>query len=134
MLLGLLLALAMQTPPVAQVVARDMMSNVEEPRQAAARTDAEWAAVWKLHAGDKPLPKVDLKTRTVLAIFLGTRSSGGYGAEIVAVRSQQGVTIVQWTEKRPGPGMVSAQVITSPALIATVPRITGEIRFEKVEP
>jgi hypothetical protein len=124
----------MQTPPVAQVVARDVISHVEEPRQAVARTDAEWVALWKLHAGDKPLPAVDLKTRTVVAIFLGTRSSAGYGAEIVSVRSQQGTTVVRWTEKRPAPGTVSAQVITSPALIATVPRISGEIRFEKVEP
>lgn len=134
MLMGLLLALAMQTGPVAQVVARDMMSNVDEPRQTAARTDAEWAALWKLHTGDKPLPKVDLKTRTVVAIFLGTRNSAGYTAEIVAVRSQQGATVVRWAEKRPGPGTVSAQVITTPALIATLPHTAGEIRFEKVEP
>ena len=134
MLLGLLLAWLMQPAPPTQVVARDTMSQVEDARQSVARTDAEWSALWKLHAGDKPLPKVDLKARTVVAIFLGTRSSAGYGAEIVALQSRQGAMVVQWTERRPAPGTVSAQVITSPALIATIPRYEGEIRFEKVEP
>lgn len=133
MLAGLLLAMAMQSIPVAETVVRDMMSNVEEPKQVAAQTDAEWAALWKLHAGDKALPKVDLKTRTVVAVFLGTRTSAGYSVEITATHPKNGVLIVDWEERRPAPGTVSAQVITSPAVIATIPKFSGEIRFQKVE-
>ena len=73
MLAGLLLAMTIQPAPVAEIVVRDMMSNVEDPKQVASQTDAEWAALWKLHAGDKALPKVDLKTRTVVAVALPTR-------------------------------------------------------------
>ena len=133
MLAGLLLAMAMQSAPAAETVSRDMMSNVEEPKQVAAQTDAEWAALWKLHAGDKAAPKVDLKTRTVVAVFLGTRTSAGHSVEITATHSKNGVLIVDWEERRPAPGTVSAQVITSPAVIATIPKFSGEIRFQKVE-
>ncbi|MEO7158203.1 MAG: protease complex subunit PrcB family protein [Vicinamibacterales bacterium] len=132
MLAGLLFVMAMQSAPVAETVLRDMISNVEAPTQASAQTDAEWAALWKLHAGDKALPKVDLKTRTVVAVFLGTRTSAGYSVEITAARPSDGALIVEWEERRPAPGTVSAQIITSPALIATIPKFSGDIRFQKV--
>jgi PrcB C-terminal len=133
MLAGLFLMLVMQSSPMADIVVRDMMSNVEEPKQAAAQTEAEWAALWKLHAGSKAIPKVDLKARTVVAVFLGTRSSAGYSVEIARVNPKNGAMIVEWQERRPAAGTVSAQVITSPAIIATIPKFAGEIRFQQVQ-
>lgn len=134
MLAALLLSIVVQQPAsVVEIVARDMMSNVDVPKQAAAQTDAEWAALWKLHAGDKALPKIDLQARTVVAVFLGTRTSAGFSVEITAVHPQNGTMVVEWQERRPAPGTVSAQVITSPAVFATIPKFSGDIRFEKVE-
>jgi protease stability complex PrcB-like protein len=136
MLLGLVLAFAMQTGPsksAIETIVTDSMSEVDMPKQVAARTPAEWAALWRQHAGDTALPKVDLAARTVVAVFLGTRSSAGYAVEITGTRHDRGALIVEWSERRPEPGTVSAQVLTSPAHIATIPRFAGEIRFEKVE-
>lgn len=134
MLLGLFLALAVQAAakPVETIVT-DMMSQIEEPMQAAARTPAEWAALWRKHAGDATMPKVDFGSRTVVAVFLGTKPSGGYAVEITGTRHDKGATIVEYRERRPERGQVAAQVLTSPAHIAAIPRITGEIKFEKVE-
>ena len=125
--------LAMQAAPAPAVrsSSREMMSKVEEPKQAVARSAAEWAALWKQHAGDKPMPKVDLKSRTVVAVFLGTRTSAGYTAEITAARQANGALIVEWQERRPARGEVSAQIITSPAIIASIPKFAGEITFAK---
>jgi hypothetical protein len=109
------------------------MSQVEVPKQVAARTPAEWAALWRQHAGDTALPNVDLASRTVVAVFLGTRSSAGYAVEITGTRPDKGGLIVEWRERRPEPGSISAQVLTSPVHIATIPKFAGEIRFEKVE-
>lgn len=133
MLLGLFLVFAVQTAPKVETIATDAMSQIEEPMQVAARSAAEWAALWRKHAGDSPLPKVDFATRTVVAVFMGTRSSGGYAVEISGTRQDKGTTIVEYRERRPEPGQVAAMVITSPAHIAAIPRVTGEIRFEKVE-
>lgn len=132
MLIGLVLMLAMQSTPM-QTIATDMMSQVESPKQAVARTPAEWTALWRLHAGDTALPRVDFGSRTVVAVFLGTRASAGYAVEITGTRQDKGALIVQWRERRPEPGTVTAQVITSPAHIATIPKFAGEIRFEKAE-
>lgn len=132
MLLGLVLMLAMQSSSLETIVT-DVMSQVESPKQAVARTPAEWAKLWREHAGEKAAPRVDFASRTVVAVFLGERSSAGYLVEMTGTRQDKGVLVVEWSERRPERGQISAQVITSPAHIATVPKFSGEIRFEKVE-
>ena len=135
MLLGLFLAFAMQAgSSKVETIVTDMMSQIEDPMQAAARTPAEWTALWRKHAGDAAMPKVDLGSRTVVAVFMGTRGSAGYAVEITGTRQEKGVTIIEWRERHPEPGQVSAQVITSPAHIATIPKTAGEIKFLKAEP
>ena len=131
----LAVALAAQAGAVpVQTIAKDVMSQVEMPKQAVAHDAAEWAALWRQHAPRQPVPAVDFKTRTVVAVFLGTRSTAGYAVEITGTRQEKGALIVQWSERRPGRGDITAQVITSPAAIASIPRFTGEIKFEKVDP
>lgn len=131
---GIILAVVLQmaAPAPFQTVARDMMSQVDMPRQVVVRTQDEWTALWKQHTmGDAP--KVDFATRTVVAVFLGTRMSAGFSAEFVGTKEAAGVLTVQWREVRPERGMVAAQVLTSPMHAASMPRFGGEIRFEKVE-
>jgi hypothetical protein len=132
-LLPLILVSAMQAaPPGVQVLSRDMMSQVDEPKQVVARNASEWAALWREHAGAKPLPAVDFGSRMVVAIFVGSRSSAGYSADVTRLRPADGALVIEWQERSPAPGEVSAQVMTSPAAIVTVPRFDGKITFEKV--
>jgi hypothetical protein len=134
MMLPFILAIAMQAAPSpsVQVVSREMMSQVEDPKQAVARSAAEFAALWKQHTG-KPMPAIDFGSRMVVAVFLGTRSSAGYAADIVRTRQEGGKLIVEWQERKPGRDEVSAQILTSPAIVATIPKFDGEVTFEKVE-
>jgi len=131
-LVPLLFAAFLQMSPSPMVtIARDMMSGIDEPRQSVARSADEWTTLWRAHAGDKPAPKVDFARRTVLAVFLGTRTSAGYAVEIVATRAEGTGLVVQWSERQPERGMVSAQILTSPSHLVTVPKVAGAIRFEK---
>ncbi len=135
MLLGIFLSFAVQAAsPAIQTVVTDSLSQVEDPKQAIARTPAECEALWRQHAGPAPVPKVDFASRTVVAVFLGTRSSAGYGVEITGTRTEKETLVVEWRERRPKPGDLTAQVITSHAHIATIPKFAGEIRFAKVSP
>ena len=133
--ISLILVMALQAamPVQVTIISRELMSMVDEPKQAVARSAAEWSALWRQHAGDKPLPAVDFGSRTVVAVFLGTRSSAGFAVDITSVHEANGGLIVRWQERRPESGDVSAQVLTSPAVIASVPKCAGEIKFEKVE-
>ncbi len=131
----LAVTLAMQTgaSPV-QTIAKEMMSQIDEPKQAVVRDATEFAELWRQHAPAKPAPAVDFKTRTVVAVFLGSRMTAGYTVEITGTREDKGTLIVQWQERKPGRDDVTAQIITSPAVIATIPKFSGAITFEKVDP
>jgi hypothetical protein len=127
---SLLLVAAMQQPDI-ETIARDSMSGIELPRQAVARTDGEWAALWQQHAGTKPLPKVDFTKRTVVAVFLGSRPSAGFSVEVSRTRQEGTTLIVEWREVPPPRDSMLAQVITSPAHLVAIPRFDGEVTFEK---
>jgi len=85
-MIPLVLAVLMQTagvppqttPPVLRTIERGQTSWVDSPRQAVARTPQDWAALWGLHAPDRPLPAVDFSTDMVIAIFLGSRPSADF--------------------------------------------------------
>ena len=134
--LTLILVGAMQgaAPAPLAVISREMMSMVDAPRQVVVRSASEWAALWRQHAGDKAVPSVDFGSRMVVAIFLGSRASAGYSAEVTRTRAADGALIVEWQERRPQRGQVSAQVLTSPAVIVSIPKFDGPIKFEQVEP
>lgn len=133
MLLGIFLTFAVQSGPSGiQTVATEAMSQIDDAKQAVARTPSEFAALWKLHAGAAAVPTIDFGSRIVVGVFLGSRNSAGYTVEITGTRQEKGVLVVEWRERRPEPGLVTAQVMTSPAHIVTIPRFPGEVRFEKV--
>jgi hypothetical protein len=129
----LALALVVQAAaPSRTVLADTAMSNVDAPRQAIARTAAEWEALWRAHAGDAPRPDVDLTTRMVAAVFLGTRTTGGISVAVIGTRQERDGLVVEWTERRPARGQVAPQIITMPATIVALPRVDGAVRFEQV--
>ncbi len=127
------LAVVLQGAMPIGTIVRDNMSNVEEPRQTVARTQAEWTALWRAHAGDQPAPKVDFGTHLVAAVFLGSRSTAGYSVEIIRAAVDGRTMTLEWRERRPDRDSILAQVITSPAHLATIPKFGGEIVFKKVD-
>jgi hypothetical protein len=113
---------------------RGQNSQVDAGKQMSARTASEWSALWMQHAGGRALPGVDFSKEVVVAVFLGTRSSAGYGVEIVRAREEGPVLVVSYKETRPAPDSVTAQILTSPYHIVAIPRgSTTNVRFERVD-
>jgi len=121
-----------QSMPSMHTVERGSHSNVDAPRQAVVRTQAEWAALWKTHDYDHPAPVIDFNHDMALAVFMGSRPTGGYATEIVSVDARDGKVVVRYRETAPAPGTITAQVLTSPFHIVTVPRHAGAATFEKL--
>jgi hypothetical protein len=131
LLCAALIVLAMQ-PAAIETIAADSMSGIDTPRQAVARNVKDWAALWQQHAGPgRPAPKVDLTSRTVVAVFLGSRPSAGFRVEITGTRREGKTLIVTWREVAPDRDSLLAQVLTSPAHLVSIPKFDGEITFEK---
>jgi hypothetical protein len=135
MLLPLVLMLSLLTtqPGTPQTIARDTMSQVDAPLQAVAQSAAEWAALWRKHAGNTPPPAIDFGSRTVVAVFVGSRPSAGFTVEITGTREAGATLIVEYQERAPARGDITAQVLTSPAHIVSIQKFAGPIKFEKVQ-
>ena len=106
-------------------------SNIDDRLTASVTTDAEWTALWKKHNFDKPAPKVDFAKEIVVAVFMGSRPTAGFAVEIVSAAERDGKLIVTYRETVPGPGAISAQVLTAPYHIAAVPKSALPVTFEK---
>jgi VWFA-related protein len=110
----------------------DAMSGIDRGEQVVVRTPVEWEALWRRHAAGRPLPAVDFSRDMVVGVFLGSRPSGGFGVQITSTERVGDVLVVKWSEQTPAPGQMAAQVMTAPSFLATVPRHTGQVRFERV--
>ena len=122
-------------PPAApdiKTLEASQFSGIARAREAVARTQAEWDALWREHARPgKPAPPVDFAGRMVVAVFLGSRSTGGYAVTITGTRMDGSTLVVEWREGAPGKRDITAQVLTAPAHLVEMPRHAGEVRFEK---
>jgi protease stability complex PrcB-like protein len=124
-----LMMMAGASPGELRTIARGTLSGIERPRQVVVRTEAEWRALWKEHAPEQDPPPVDFSTRTIVAVFLGSRNTAGYTAEIARIERGPREAIVHVRESRPGRDQMLAQVITTPFHIVSVPLLDGSVTF-----
>ena len=111
-------------------VARGTDSQIAEPREAIARSADEWQTLWSAHSAETT-PTVDFSRFIVIGVFLGTRPTSGYAAEIVRVRSQGPVRTVEYREQRPPADSFNLQVLTAPFHLIRIPR-AETIEFTKL--
>ena len=128
----MLVLLALQGVSPLRVLEKGDQSNVDEPRQVAVRTAAEWKTLWRQHSPDRDQPRVDFGRDMVVGVFLGSRTTAGFSVEIVSALVEQGVLVVRFRETRPQSDRIVAQVITSPYHLVAVPHHSGEVRFENL--
>src|SRR5438093_6848335 len=121
----LLLALMQAPSSPIKTIERGAMSYVEDRRELVVRTPAEWTMFWRGHSPDRALPAVDFSQAMVVGIFLGSRPTAGYSVEIVRTLVRDGALVVQYVEKSPGRGDVTAQMVTMPYHLAAVPKHAG---------
>jgi hypothetical protein len=133
LILATVLAQAAAPAPVPFTsVAQGTRSGIQDARAVAVRSPAEWRTLWKEHTTEPP-PDVDFSRHIVLGVFLGTRPTAGFSVQITSVTAKGSSAVVEVVEGKPRPGVMTAQVITSPFHLVTVPRQFENIEFKKVE-
>jgi hypothetical protein len=128
----ILQAAAATPPPAVTTVEKGQDSVMEDARNVTVRSQAEWMKVWRMHNFEKPAPKVDFAKDMVVGVFMGSRPSAGFSVEIVGTRVEAGKLTVQYREDVPAKGTMSAQILTSPYHLVSVPRVDGDVKFEPV--
>jgi hypothetical protein len=111
------------------VVDEGTLSGIDERRQAVVRTEDEWRALWREHAGEREMPRLDFSRVTVLAVFAGTRPTAGWTVKVKSVLPDADGVRVSLAESGPGPGQMAAQILTAPFQIVSVPRFSGAAVF-----
>lgn len=90
----------------------------------------EWKKLWA-DTFKKDAPEVDWANNVAGAVFLGSKSTGGYGVEFLEPESKDGVMWLQWHEKSPAAGGMVIQAFTQPWAIKLFPRPSGAVTIEQ---
>lgn len=109
-------------------------SNVDNTKQVLVRTEAEWAKLWQQHAADRPRPAVDFSKEMVVGVFMGSQPNAGFSTSVISATPGNGALTVRYKEAMPGPGTVTAQILTFPYHLVAIPKaMVTDVRFEKVQ-
>jgi len=111
--------------------------GVEKPAQLIIRDAKAWADLWaKVHSSVEPkpaLPEVDFQKQIVVAVFAGTKRTGGYSIRIRDIRhdAKADKLLVFVEETSPPPGSITIQVLTQPYHMVLMPKTDKPIEFRR---
>lgn len=111
-------------------------SAITSARNLVIRDAGQFARVWKEHQPqgmEAALPRVDFSRQDVVAVFAGSRPTGGFAVEIGRPQVRSGraeIPVIIW---KPGPGMMVTQAFTSPFAFQAVPKLPRIVRFTVTE-
>ena len=131
-LCSLLVQAVVSTAVPFTTIAQSARSQIQESRQVVVRTAADWLTLWTTH-DSAPAPNVDFSRVIVVGVFLGTRPTAGFSVRITGVTARENSAVVEYVEGKPRPGAMTAQMLTSPFHLVTVPRSIETVEFKKVE-
>jgi hypothetical protein len=95
------------------------------------RDPVDFAELWKRAWPERPVPSVDFATRTVLAVAMGERATGGYSIEVAAVTAENGRLVALVRSIAPGPGCAVTMALTQPVDFVSVPARAVTVRFDE---
>lgn len=88
----------------------------------------EWQSAWRTIGGGRLIPNVNFNTRSIIVAYQGTKPSGGYAIEIAEARLESNVVRVRVNERTPSRGMMQIQILTSPFVAVSIPRVPDAVR------
>jgi ankyrin repeat protein len=99
------------------------------PYETVIRTDAEWRRLWTGLFQNDRVPLIDFDRYVIAAVFLGTKPTGGYGAEFDEPRKEGKNWIISYRELEPK-GFVT-QAFTQPYLMKVFKRKGSSMALRK---
>ena len=98
----------------------------EEPSFQLITNDAQLSAVWNRAYGSRltppSLPDVNFRRETILAVFLATKPTGGYGLEVEDITLEGSDVYTDLRTTEPAEGAITTQALTTPWVLIRVLR------------
>ena len=116
-------------------ISRGNSSGLTERSLLTIRSAEEWQNLWRRHSPHfptpPPLPVIDFARETVIAIFVGTKPTGGYGVEILRVKMSEDKLLALYKETVPPRGAMVTQVLTQPYHMIKIQQSSVEVIFQQ---
>ena len=116
-----------------ETVAQEASSGHDEAKNYVITDEAGWLGVWEKITSNQfpqsPPPAIDFENNVLIGVFMGQRSSGGYGVEITKVVDQGGSVDVQYTEYSPGRTCIVTQALTAPYHVIKIAKTNAPVQF-----
>ncbi len=109
--------------PMTPLAAGSSAVDAPERKNIAVYSEEGLSQVWAMAYGtDAPaLPAVDFSKQYIIAVFAGTRPTGGYGISVSGIKEGDGVRTVAISVASPAEGCMVSQALTSPFELVAVP-------------
>ena len=119
-------------PPDFETISRGTFGGLDEQGDYVINSEGEWSELLnRTQIRFQEQPAIDFSKSTVIAVFLGTRSTGGYTIEIKDIVETDDEVMVYVEETSPGPGENVIMAVTQPYHIVKTKKITKEVVFER---
>ncbi|MCK4665529.1 protease complex subunit PrcB family protein [Candidatus Dependentiae bacterium] len=117
-----------------KTIAKGSYSGHAEKKYYVATNNLAWKVLWdqvnSTIEPKPPLPAIDFKLETIIAVFQGTQSTGGYSIEIIKVIEKKDSIEVTVQERKPKKGHFVTMAITTPYHIIKIPNRNKKIVFK----
>jgi len=95
----------------------------------------EWTALWQQHKSEQstqpPLPTVDFTRESVIVVFIGGRSNGGFYTKITGIMRDVNRLVVIYQEVIAGSYCTANAIVTQPYHIIRLKRTDLPVLFQK---
>ncbi len=98
------------------------LSGIHEERTVVVKDDAAWTRLWNEHAPGRAKPAVDFASQMVVGVFMGNGPSSCYSTAIDGILRTADKILVRELRSVPGPDIMCAMLVTTPAHLAVIPR------------
>lgn len=117
----------------ADATSYSLISGYDTAATLVIRDRPAWQSAWsQLYSQQYPvpaLPDIDFTTEMVVLAATGSRPSSGYDVLFTAATESDGVVTIETALRSPGPGCITASIVTSPVDLARMPMRNGTVVF-----
>lgn len=117
-----------------EIIEKGYYSGIVEKQNLVIDSNESWSILWEhLKSNIEPapsIPEIDFSKNTVIAVFQGEKSTGGYSIEVTKIEEFEGKIIVKIKERNPGPGEIVTEAFTQPYNIEKISKTNKKIEFQ----